>query len=665
MFACLPHFDAFARIRTVQTHEVTSKPLPRLTDSHCTSMTHVTRWSSTDVADWLEQCLHLPGGGFRDANIDGTRLLSLDDQQLTQLGLHHAQVARLQTHISAFRAVSPVAKHQGAPKSERHRDVAPPVRPRHQPDATHALVRQPDRQPDRQPTTPNLAQSKGRSSSVGSQVRCRTPGAVQELVKFSRQIGQLEADKETAKILEASRSRTRPSQPSQPSRCKASSGPSTKGRSRSQGAQVRTQTPTRLDAMHVSVPLWRGLEQYRFGRQPHRPKMAQKTSATAETAEERPRLTGQELMPLALKLVEAAQHEDGKQPEEESPPLTGEELMPLALKIVEAAQQSPEPAEVKQTQQSEEEKPLMTGEKLMPSALRMVEAAQQTPEPEEVKQTQQSEEEKLLLTGEKLMPLALRIVEAAQHSPEPEEVKSEVKQEKPAKQPEEETPPLTGEELMPLALKIVETAMGKGGLNESREDPKDAFQLLADLSQGLDGSEIQTSPEEAAEAWRRPSVPDLPGAIAAATELERATTVTPTSVSRLSSRVSVASPGVSVSKVVGRSLQSAEQHSARSTQSVPSASIRSASTGCCQRAAEHAAVCLYHCGPAKSQSSKGFKFSKGARKELVRSVSPCTGDYTPRFRDHIPLGTFTTATRWPKNGVSWEAQWVVCCSAAR
>lgn len=189
--------------------------------------------------------------------------------------------------------------------------------------------------------------------------------------------------------------------------------------------------------------------------------------------------------------------------------------------------------------------------------------------------------------------------------------------------------------LIPMALKLVEAAMGRhselpiespGNLN----DPKDAFKVLAELSQGLDGSELQIAQEDAEESWRRPSTAQLEGLPVSEvqdetrTETFGTTTVTPTSVSM--------SPGrVSSWARIGGALKECS-------------SSADSSAGCHRPASEGAVTSRKSHG---SQSvPKGFRFSKVARKE-VRSVSPCTGDYTPRFRHHIPGGTFPTASRWP------------------
>lgn len=572
-------------------------------------MTHVTRWTSTDVADWLEQCLHLPGQSFREADIDGAKLLGLDEQQLHSLGLEDAQVARLQSHISAFRAVGPsgpsgpskVQGFQGPVKL--HLEAKPdPVclTPRETGDKTrthrtprtrrtHSLERA-----SGATGSPGAKTSKVRSSSLGSQSRIRSQArpalparqhvhsAPQELMEFSRQIRQLQADlrdKETAKILEQGRSR--PSRPrSRPrSRARSSQSSPTKQTPRTPltpqtpgpfGARERTETPSQLDRAASFVPLKPGQEQYKLGsanrqkqrQKPPRPKLAQKVSPAKPVPK-----TDQ----LAAESVESVEPE-------ETPRLTGEELMPLALKIVEAAQQPEEGVEVKQP------------------------------------------EEKTPLTGEELMPLALKIVEAAQHTEERPEVK------------EPESLYLTGAELMPLALKIVETAMGKGDDQKSSdsENPKDVFNLLAELSQGLDGSELQISQEEAEEAWRQPSLEQLMSSELEAAASQFGTTATMTPTATMSS-VSM-SPG-RVSSKSGRPFNALKEYLPH-----PSCS--------CQKAAERAVPCLSHCGPTvKSHDSKGFKFSKVARKE-VRSVSPCNGVYTPRFRAHIPGGTFPTASRW-------------------
>ena len=567
-------------------------------------MTHVTRWTSTDVADWLEQCLHLPGQSFREADIDGAKLLGLDEQQLHSLGLEDAQVTRLQSHISAFRAVGasgpsgprkaqgfqgPVKLHLGAkpdPVCLTPRDTGDKTRTHRTPRTrrTHSLERASGA------GSPGAKTSKVRSSSLGSQPRIRSQArparqhvhsAPQELMEFSRQIRQLQADlrdKETAKILEQGRSR--PSRPrSRPrSRARSSQSSPTKQTPRTPltpqtpgpfGARERTETPSQLDRATSFVPLKRGQEQYKLG-PANRQKQRQKPP--------RPKLASQKVSPakpvpktdqLAAESVESVEPE-------ETPRLTGEELMPLALKIVEAAQQPEEGVEVKQP------------------------------------------EEKTPLTGEELMPLALKIVEAAQHTEERPEVK------------EPESLYLTGAELMPLALKIVETAMGKGDDQKTSdlENPKDVFNLLAELSQGLDGSELQISQVEAEEAWRQPSLEQLSSELeAAASQFGTTATMTPTATM---SSVSM-SPG-RVSSKSGRPFNALKEY------------LHPACS--CQKAAERAVPCLSHCGPTvKSHDSKGFKFSKVARKE-VRSVSPYNGVYTPRFRAHIPGGTFPTASRW-------------------
>eukprot|EP00435_Cladocopium_sp_Y103_P065647 s188_g27.t1 len=579
-------------------------------------MTHVTRWTSTDVADWLEQCLHLPGQSFREADIDGTKLLGLDEQQLHTLGLEDAQVARLQSHISAFRAVGP-GKGQGCQGPVKLQLGAKPdpvcLTPRetgektrtHRPQRTrrtHSL----ERATGATGATGSPAKiSKVRSSSLGQPrirsqarpARQQVHGAAQELMEFSRQIRQLQdlRDKETAKILE--QGRCRPSRPrSRPSsRTRSSQSSPTKQTPRTPvtpqtpgpfGARERTQTPSQLDRVTSFVPLKRGQEQYKLG-PTNRQKQGQKPP--------RPKLASQKVSPQAKPVPKT--DELAAEPPEETPGLTGEELTPLALKIVKAAQQPEEVAEVKQP------------------------------------------EEKPPLTGEELMPLALKIVEAAQHTEERPEVK------------EPENLYLTGAELMPLALKIVETAMGKGDENENEnqktsdsEDPKDVFKLLAELSQGLDGSELQISQEEAEEAWR-PSLEQLPMSSeleAAASQFGTTATMTPTA--------TMSSVSMSPGRVSSKFAPPTRPFSALN-EYLPNSACS------CQKTAERAVPCLSHCGPTlKSHGSKGFKFSKVARKE-VRSVSPCNGVYTPRFRDHIPGGTFPTASRW-----QIEKQISNCCA---
>mmetsp|Transcript_30060 Transcript_30060/g.70062 ORF Transcript_30060/g.70062 Transcript_30060/m.70062 type:complete len:499 (-) Transcript_30060:221-1717(-) len=68
-------------------------------------MACVVRWDSEDVALWLEQCLQLPYGNvFREAGIDGMRLVDLDEQRLKELGVtQSAHLLRLLSHITVFR----------------------------------------------------------------------------------------------------------------------------------------------------------------------------------------------------------------------------------------------------------------------------------------------------------------------------------------------------------------------------------------------------------------------------------------------------------------------------------------------------------------------------------------------------------------------------------
>ena len=484
-------------------------------------MTHVTRWGSSDVADWLEQCLHLPGDGFRQAEIDGTTLLQLDDQQLSSLGLQDAQIARLQSHVSAFHACKAPNPNPSNPSNPFPREA-------------HKAARLFE--------APNNSEAKVRSSSLGSQTReprrreaPRAPSpAAQELMEFTRQIRQIEVEKEMAKILQASRSVSR-----KPKRTpRASSKPQCSQKQEkkelfdetpipqipdfSKALPRERGTPTRVDRVPCFAPLKRGQEWHNKFHVKSRP------SST-------PSRSSRPTLPIR-------------------PPST--------------------PAQRAAT----------------------------------------------------LRAMAQEAASSFRKHPEVDVERLEGREEKVWNQEE-----LT--ELIPMALKLVEAAMGRhselpvespGNLN----DPKDAFKVLAELSQGLDGSELQIAQEDAEESWRRPSTAQLEGLPVSEaqdetrTETFGTTTVTPTSVSM--------SPGrVSSWARIGGALKECSS-------SADSAGHRPAS----ERAV------TYRNSHGSQSVPKGFRFSKVARKE-VRSVSPCTGDYTPRFRHHIPGGTFPTASRWP------------------
>lgn len=69
-------------------------------------MACVVRWDADDVAMWLDQCLQLPyGDAFKEAAIDGQRLIELDEEHLSTLGVtESAHLLRLLSHISVFRS---------------------------------------------------------------------------------------------------------------------------------------------------------------------------------------------------------------------------------------------------------------------------------------------------------------------------------------------------------------------------------------------------------------------------------------------------------------------------------------------------------------------------------------------------------------------------------
>jgi len=77
-------------------------------DESCAAsgMACVVRWDADDVAMWLEQCLQLPyGETFKEAAIDGQRLIELDEEHLSTLGVtESAHLLRLLSHISVFRS---------------------------------------------------------------------------------------------------------------------------------------------------------------------------------------------------------------------------------------------------------------------------------------------------------------------------------------------------------------------------------------------------------------------------------------------------------------------------------------------------------------------------------------------------------------------------------
>ena len=494
--------------------------------SSAPKMTHVTRWSSSDVADWLEQCLHLPGDGFRQAEIDGITLLQLDDQQLSSLGLQDAQIARLQSHVSAFHACKARQKRNPSnpfPHQEAHKAQA-------------RLFEAPD------------SEAKVRSSSLGSQTReprpreareARAPSppcAAHELMEFTRQIRQIEVEKEMAKILQASRS------------------------SRSSRKPKRTPRASK-------------------------PQCPQEKKELVDLVDETPSLPIPQIPDFS------------KVPRERGTPRV--ERMPCFVPL-KRGQEWHNKFHVKSRPSSTPSRSSRPTLPIRPPS---------TP-------------------AQRAATLRAMAQEAASFPKHPEDVERLERQEKAWNQEE-----LT--ELIPMALKLVEAAMGRhselpvespGNLN----DPKDAFKVLAELSQGLDGSELQIAQEDAEESWRRPSTAQLEGLPVSEaqdetrTETFGTTTVTPTSVSM--------SPGrVSSWARIGGALKECS-------------SSADSSAGCHRPASEQAVTSRKSHG---SQSvPKGFRFSKVARKE-VRSVSPCTGDYTPRFRHHIPGGTFPTASRWP------------------
>lgn len=477
------------------------------------------------MADWLEQCLHLPGDGFRQAEIDGITLLQLDDQQLSSLGLQDAQIARLQSHVSAFHAC----------KAREKRNPSNPSNPFPHQEAHKAQARLFEA-PD--------SSAKVRSSSLGSQTReprpreARAPSppcAAHELMEFTRQIQQIEVEKEMAKILQASRSSRSSTKPKRTPRASKPQCPQQEKKELVDETPIpqipdfskvprERGTPTRVERIPCFVPLKRGQEWHNKFHVKSRPSSTPSRSSRSS----RPTL------PIR-------------------PPST---------------------------------------------------------------------------PAQRAATLRAMAQEAASFPKHPEDVERLERQEKAWNQEE-----LT--ELIPMALKLVEAAMGRhselpvespGNLN----DPKDAFKVLAELSQGLDGSELQIAQEDAEESWRRPSTAQLEGLPVSEaqdetrTETFGTTTVTPTSVSM--------SPGrVSSWARIGGALKECS-------------SSADSSAGCHRPASEQAVTSRKSHG---SQSvPKGFRFSKVARKE-VRSVSPCTGDYTPRFRHHIPGGTFPTASRWP------------------
>ncbi|CAK8991643.1 unnamed protein product [Durusdinium trenchii] len=166
-------------------------------------MAHVTKWTAADVADWLEQCLQLPcGDAFREADIDGVKLLRLDADQLSKLGSGADHITRLQTHISAFRAQ--LGKHGPAVFSvestrsrfsaqETTQDAGDSWKPVGQRRTQSAGAESGSRQHRSSTGTPRLG--KGHTSRLWVETRKQdSPCRAKELREFFQQARQLEEE---------------------------------------------------------------------------------------------------------------------------------------------------------------------------------------------------------------------------------------------------------------------------------------------------------------------------------------------------------------------------------------------------------------------------------------------------------------------------------------